>query len=165
AGDVLRERRRHEAEPLANLSVRTRGVLAEERGPDGQRRHHRQRREREPPVEEEEDDRRAEERERVLDEARNAVGDELVERLDVIREPADDHARAVALVEAERESLEVAEKQIAEVGEDPLAGPAGEVGLRRGGADRREACGGEGRDDPPELLEVAVQRAVLDREL
>src|SRR5436189_3201426 len=35
--------------------------------------------------------RRPQERERVLDEARDAVGDELVERLDVVREPADDH--------------------------------------------------------------------------
>ena len=80
-----------------------------------------QRREREPPVEEEEDDRRADEGERVLDEARDAVGDELVERLDVVRQPADDHARAVALVEAEREPLQVAEERVAEVGEDPLA--------------------------------------------
>ena len=55
---------------------------------------------------------------RVLDEARDAVGDELVERLDVVREPADDDAGAVALVEAEREPLEVAEEPVAQVGED-----------------------------------------------
>ena len=47
------------------------------------------------------------ERQRVLDEARDAVGDELVDRLDVVRQPADDHAGAVALVEAEREPLQV----------------------------------------------------------
>ena len=35
----------------------------------------------------------------------DAVGDELVERLDVVRHAADDHAGAVALVEAEREPL------------------------------------------------------------
>ena len=68
--------------------------------------------------------------ERVLDEARDAVGDELVERLDVVREPADDDAGAVALEEAEREPLQVAEERVAEVGEDPLARPAGEVRLR-----------------------------------
>ena len=56
--------------------------------------------------------------ERVLDERRDAVGDELVERLDVVREPADDHAGAVALVEAEREPLQVAEELVAQVGED-----------------------------------------------
>jgi hypothetical protein len=66
---------------------------------------HGQRRERELDVEEEEDDRGADEQQRVLDQARDAVGDELVERLDVVRDPADDHAGAVALVEAEREPL------------------------------------------------------------
>ena len=70
------------------------------------------------------------ERQRVLDERRDAVGDELVERLDVVREPADDHAGAVPLVEAEREALQVAEELVAEVGEHALAGPAGEVRLR-----------------------------------
>ena len=69
---------------------------------------------------------------RVLDEARDPVGDELVERLDVVREPADDHAGPVALVEAERQALEVPEEQVAQVGEHPLAGPAGEVRLHRG---------------------------------
>ena len=75
-------------------------------------------------------DRRADEDQRVLEEARDAVGDELVERLDVVREAADDDAGAVALVEAEREALQVAEELVAQVGEDALAGPAGEVGLR-----------------------------------
>ena len=70
------------------------------------------------------------EEERALDERRHAVGHELVERLDVVRQPADDHARAVALVEAEREPLQVAEELVAQVGEDALARPAGEVRLR-----------------------------------
>ena len=52
-------------------------------------RQHDEGREGETPVEEEEDDRRPEQNERVLDEARDAVGDELVERLDVVRDPAD----------------------------------------------------------------------------
>ena len=73
----------------------------------------------------------AEEEERALDERRHAVGDELVERLDVVRQPADDDAGAVALVVAERELLEVPEERVAEVGEDALARPAGEVRLRR----------------------------------
>ena len=47
-----------------------------------------QRRERQAPVEDEEDDRRPEERERALDERRDTVGDELVDRLDVVGEPA-----------------------------------------------------------------------------
>ena len=61
---------------------------------------------------------------------RDAVGDELVERLDVVRQAADDHAGAVPLVEAERQPLQVAEEVVAQVGEHPLARPAGEVGLR-----------------------------------
>ena len=127
-------------------------MLPEERGRDDERRQDRHRREREPPVEEEEDDRRADEGERVLDEARDAVGDELVERLDVVRQAADDHAGAVPLVEAEREPLEVAEERVAQVGEDALARPAGEVRLRGGGCDRAEAGGDEERDDPRRAL-------------
>ena len=125
----------------------------------------RHRREREPPVEEEEDDRGADQRQRVLDEARDAVGDELVERLDVVREPADDHAGAVPLVVAEREPLQVAEERVAQVGEDALAGPAGEVRLRRRGRDRGEARDDEERDDPAERVQVAAADAVVDREL
>ena len=78
--------------------------------------------------------------ERVLDQARDAVGDELVERLDVVRDPADDHAGPVALVVAEREPCEVGEELVPQVGEHALARPAGEVRVRgreREGEDRR----------------------------
>ena len=107
ARDVLRERGRDEAEPLADAAVGAVRAAAEPGGHERHRDEHRQRREREPPVEEEEDDGGAEQEQRVLDQARDAVGDELVERLDVVRDPADDHAGAVALVEAEREPLQV----------------------------------------------------------
>ena len=144
AGDVLRERRGQEAEPLAHRRVGARRALAEDRRREAHQRDDGAGREREPPVEDEEDDRRADQRQRVLDEARDAVGDELVDRLDVVREPADDHAGAVALVEAEREALEVLEEAHAQVGEDPLADPAGHVRLdvvhrpvREAGARRR----------------------------
>ena len=66
---------------------------------------------------------------RALRERRDAVGHELVDRLDVVRHPADEDAGAVPLVEAEREALEVAEELLAEVGEDPFADPAGHVRL------------------------------------
>ena len=55
---------------------------------------------------------------------RDAVGDELVERLDVVRQAADDHAGAVALVEAEREALQVVEEAVAQVGEDRARRPS-----------------------------------------
>ena len=55
---------------------------------------------------------------------RHAVGDELVERLDVVRQAGDDRAGAVALVVAEREPLEVREEPRAQVGEDALARPS-----------------------------------------
>ncbi len=86
------------------------------------------------------------ERERVLDERRDAVGDELVERLDVVRQPADDHAGAVPLVEAEREPLQVAEEVVAQVGEHALARPAGEVRLPVGERDAEHARRDEERD-------------------
>ena len=110
AGDVLGERRRDEAEPLADAAVGAVRAAAEPGGHERHRDQHRQRRQRELPVEEEEDDGRADQEQRVLDQARDAVGDELVERLDVVRDPADHDAGAVALVEAEREPLQVARR-------------------------------------------------------
>ena len=144
AGDVLGERGRDEAEPLADAAV---GAVRAAAEPGGQQRHrdqHGQRREREPDVEEEEDDRGADEQQRVLDQAGDAVGDELVERLDVVRDPADDHAGAVALVEAEGQALEVGEEPVAEVGEDALPDPAGQVRVRRR-EDERERPPSRGR--------------------
>ena len=105
---------------------------------DDQQRDDDQRRERELPVEAEQDHGGADQRQRVLDQRGDAVGDELVERLDVVRQPADQDAGAVALVEAEREPLQVAEEVVAQVGEHPLARPAGEVGLRVGAGDADE---------------------------
>jgi hypothetical protein len=165
AGDVLGERRRDEAEPLAHLAVRARRARAEDPRRDHEQRDHGHRRERELPVEEEEDDRGAEQRERALNEGGHAVRDELVERVDVVRQTADHDARAVPLVEPEREPLEVAEEVVAEVGEDPLAGPAGEVRLRRA----REQAPGSGddhqEDERREAGEVLAADAVVDREL
>jgi hypothetical protein len=93
--------RGHETEPLAHAAV---GAVRAHPKPRGRTRHEREddeRRECETPVEEEEHDCRAQEDERVLDEARKAVGDELIERLDVVRDPTDDGARPVPLVETE----------------------------------------------------------------
>src|SRR5205823_14027162 len=65
----------------------------------------------------------------LLHQRGHPVRDELVERLDVVREAADDHARAVAFVEPERKPLQMAEELVPEVGEDALADPARQVGL------------------------------------
>ena len=121
--------------------------------------------EREPPVEDEQDHRGDEQGQRVLDEARDAVGDELVERLHVVGQAADDHARAVPLVEAEREPLEVAEQRVAQVGEDALARPAREVRLRVARRPVQDAREDERGDDPGELRQVVRLDPVVDREL
>ena len=161
AGDVLRQRRGDEPEPLAHVRVRARGVPAEDDGRDAHERDDRACREREPPVEDEQQHGRADERERALHERRHAVGDELVDRLHVVREAADDHARPVALVEAEREPLQVREELVAQVGEDPLPDPAGEVRLDVRHAPVRETGGDEDADDELELRAgVPVDRVV-----
>ena len=165
AGDVLGQRRRDEAEALAHAPVRAVRADAEPGGRDRHQRQHHQRREREPPVEQEEDDRGAGEQQRVLDEARDAVGDELVERLHVVRDAADDHAGAVALVVAERQPLQVAEEPVAQVGEHALPDPAGEVGLHTGQGERQHARDEEQGDDPGQRLQVAVVDAAVDGEL
>ena len=156
ARDVLREGRGDRPERLAHTTVGAAGPLAK---PGGRERHHRhddQGREREPPVEEEQDDRRADEQQRVLNEGRDPVGDELVERLDVVRQAADDHAGAIALVEAERQLLEVIEQAAAQVGEHAFAGPARIEGLEVTERDTERARGDERRHEPAERVGVAL---------
>src|SRR5207302_2338604 len=112
--------------------------------------------------EDEEDDRRPDQRQRVLHEARDAVGDELVDRLDVVRQAADDHAGAVPLVEAERQPLQVPEEADPKVGEDALAHPAGEVRLHVAHRPVEEPGREERADDPPEAREVVAADSVVD---
>ena len=165
ARDVLGERGSDKAEALSDRSVGACRPRPEDRGSDAHERQHRARCERKPPVQDEEDDRGAEQRERVLDEARHAVRDELVDRLHVVRQAADDHARAVSLVEAERELLKVLEEAVAEVGENPLADPAGEIGLDVGHAPVRETGGDEDRDDDVQLRPAVMLDRVVERVL
>ena len=79
----------------------------------------------------EQDHRRADQRQRRRRRASDAVGDELVERLHVVGQARDQHARLVARVEADRQPLEVAEDLDAQVLERALADPVDQVGLRR----------------------------------
>ena len=67
-----------------------------------------------------------------LEQRHDAVGDELVERLDVVGHARDQHARRAALVEADRQRLQVAEDAAG-------AGPAARAGRpsRRGRSARR----------------------------
>ena len=83
-------------------------------------------------VQHEQDHDHADQGQARLEQRGQAVLDELVERLDVVGQPRDDHARAVARVEADRQPLQVRE-QLAR------AGPAARAGRpsRRGRSARR----------------------------
>jgi len=165
AGDVLGERGRHETEPLSHRPIGAGAPHAEDRRSDRHRRNHRQRRECQSPVEQEQDDGGPDQDQRVLDKRGDSVRDELVERIDVVREPADDHAGAVPLVETQRQALEVLEEPVPEVGEDPLARPAREVGLRGRRDEVRETRDEEQRHDHRERVQVLLADPVVDREL
>ena len=130
--------------------------------PEGERpdRHHREDEEgqqRELGVEEEQDHHGSDERQRGLEERHDGVGDQRVERLDVVGHARDQQPGGAALVEADRHLLEVAEDLQAQVGQRALPDPADEVGLRvrrapdderadartrprRGRASRRSPC-------------------------
>jgi hypothetical protein len=165
AGDVLRERRCDESEPLADGRIRASGVDPEQDRADAHHGDHGERGEGQPPVEHEQQDRRSDQRQRALHERRDAVGDELVEGLDVIRQPADDHAGTVTLEEAKREPLQVAEELHPQVGEDPFADPAGQVRLHVAHAPVGEPGKQEHADDQPERAEIVVADPVVDRVL
>ena len=167
AGDVLGERRgdkrrsaRARGGTRGSTRIRNHAVASDDQRQD------RQRREREPPVEDQDEhDRGADEEQGVLDEAGDAVGDELVERFDVVRDPADDRAGAVALEEAEREPLQVREQLVAQVGEDALPDPARLVGLGRRQHERRDAGSEERDDDQRQRVQVLLPDPLVDGEL
>ena len=68
---------------LAHAAVCARAEPAEDGRGDGHQRKDGERGDCEPPVEHEQDRSRSDEDERVLDEARDPVGDELIERIDM----------------------------------------------------------------------------------
>ena len=165
ARDVLGERGGHEPETLSDAPVRAIRAHPKPRCRSAHQRQHEERREREAPVEEEEDDRGADQDEAVLDEARETVGDQLVERLDVVGDPAHDRARSIALEEAERKSLQVAEQPDAEIRERSLADPAGEVGLEAREHEGRDPRGDERDDDDGQCAEIPGGDPVVDGDL
>ena len=116
-------------------------------------------------VEREQDHRGADQRQRRAEERDDAVADERVERLDVVGEPRDQHARPPARVEADRHRLQVREELDAQVLQRALADPAGHVGLHVGRAPVDERGAHERDDDPRERGEVARRDALVDRQL
>ena len=116
-------------------------------------------------VEPEQDRRRADQRQRGAEQRHDAVGDERVERLDVVGHARDQHARALARVEADGHRLQVGEELDAQVLQRALADPADEVGLRVGRAPVDERGDHEGDDDPRQRGHVAGHDALVDREL
>ena len=98
-------------------------------------------------VEQHQDHRGADQRERGREERRDPLGHELVERLHVVRQPRDQHARLVARVEADRQPLEVLEELDPQVLQRPLADPVDEVGLQVGGDPVDHRGGHEGDHD------------------
>ena len=163
--DGLLQVRAHVADLVADLGVGARRPGAEPERRDDHERHDAQGRESQAPVEDDEEDDRADEGERVGDQGRDAVGDELVQRVDVVGQPADDPARLLPAEEVEAQLLQVREQLAAQVVDDVLADPAGEVGLQVACAQVDERDGDEGDDDPGEDGHVLGADAAVDGDL
>ena len=118
----------------------------------------RKRQQRELPVEHDQDRRRADQRQRRAEQRHDPVGDELVERLHVVGQPRDDHARLAPREEGDRERLQVREQLDPQVLQHALADPADEVGLRVGGRPVDERGDDEADDDEVERAQVAAAR-------
>ena len=93
-------------------------ALAREHGDEAREPEHNgndeQRREREPPVEHEHRDEDAEHREHAGEQRRDVLRDGLIDRVDVVGEPAHQLARRIALEEIHRQGLEVLEQVLAQ---------------------------------------------------
>ena len=84
-------------------------------------------------VEHEQDHDHADQGQHAGEHRHDAVGDELVERLDVVGHAADQHAGAAPGEEADRHRLQVGEDPLAQVLQGARADPADQVGLQVGG--------------------------------
>ena len=117
---------------LARGAVGVRGHDPERQRAERQHREDEERQQRQLDVQHEQDRGRADQRQRRAEQRHHAVGDELVERLHVVGQPRDDHARLAARVEADRQRLQVARTA-------GSAGPAARAGRpsRRGTSARR----------------------------
>ena len=82
-------------------------------------------------VQVEQDPDRAEQRQPRLEERDHGVGNEAFERLHVVGHARDQHSRGAALVEADRQGLQVGEDADAQICQRPLSDPADEIGLQR----------------------------------
>ena len=110
AGQALGEVGQHAGDPVAHAVVAPVGRRAEPQRQPGEERHDQQQRdERQLDVVEEEDDGDDDHREALQRELRQAVLQELLERLDVARHAGHDHARLLVGVVVEREALQVGE--------------------------------------------------------
>jgi ABC-type multidrug transport system fused ATPase/permease subunit len=116
-------------------------------------------------VEQEQDHRGADEHQRGAEQRHDAVGDERVERLDVVGQARDQHAGAAARIEADRHPLQVREQLDPQVLQRALADPADEVGLHVACAPVHERGAEEGDNDPGQRRQVARHDALVDRQL
>ena len=88
-------------------------------------------------VEHQQDHDDADQGQRAREHRHHAAGDQLVERLDVVGHPRDQHPGAAPGEEADRHRLDVGEEPLAEVLEGAGADPSDQVGLRIGARRRR----------------------------
>ena len=102
-------------DPLAGDAIEVCGRDPEHQPADGENRQREECQQRHVGVEHEQDHDDSDQRQPGLEQRRHPVRDELVERLDVVRHPGDDHPGAVARVEADRQRLQVREQPHAQV--------------------------------------------------
>ena len=114
-------------------------------------------------VEDEQDDDDADQGQDAGEHRHDAVGDELVERLDVVGHAADQHPGAAPGEEADRHRLKVDEDALAQVLERAGPDPADQVGLQVGGGRVEDRDDEEGDDDQVERGDVAGLDPGVDR--
>ena len=155
----------HVGHALAGAPVGAGGVDAEQRRAHRERREDHEGQEGELPVVDEQDRRDPDEGEPVDDQRGRPVGDELVERLDVARQPAHRASGGGPLVVAELQPHEVPEGVGAQVQQHPLAHPAREVALPVAGGPADQSGHHEHQDGEQQDALVVRLDAVVDADL
>ena len=147
AGDRFGDLRRHRGDRLAHAQERRMRLDLEPAGQDQRRRQDHERDEPEAPVEDEEAADRREQRQRVDDECRQPLREDVGERVDVRGEARDDPAGLLLREVAQRELRQVVEQILAQAEHDALA-------------DRGEAADERRLEHPGERVDQQVEQDV-----
>jgi hypothetical protein len=164
-GDVFLEKSIDARDEGAHGAVRLAGVAAEPLRDDNNQRNDCQCNQGKAPVHHEQDDGDADQHEHVAEDRDDACGEQIVQHVDVGRDPRHQAADRIAIVEADVEALQMLVDLHAHVEHDALAGQLQDPRLQELQRERAQQDGKKQQGDAIEAGEIAGGDVLVDRHL